>query len=118
VRAATDDFVEKLLDEISTRIPLYAKAKAERVYFDHFRKTDLSRLRIEAAEKGIKTAQERDDYARTHPDYMAMLEEYKDAVEKESGFYLGIKQRELQLGLYQTKEASTRAEKKAYRHQG
>lgn len=114
MQSATDDFVVKLLAEIETRIPLYAKAKAQRVYFDHFRKTDLSRLRIEAAGKGHKTAQERDDYARTHPDYMAMLEEYKAAVEAEAGYYLGIKQRELQLELYRTQQASLRAEKKAY----
>jgi len=114
MKAATDDFVVNLLAEIDQRIPLYAKAKAEAVYFDHFRKSDLSRLRIEAEEKGHKTSQERDDYARTHPDYMAMLEEYRDAIEKSEGFRLGIKSRELKLGLYQTQQANSRVERKAY----
>lgn len=114
MKAATDDYVVTLLEEIDQRIPLYAKAKAQAVYFDHFRKSDLSRLRIEAEEKGKKTAQERDDYARTHPDYIAMLEEYRDAIEKSEGFRLGIKSRELKLGLYQTQQANSRVERKAY----
>ncbi len=114
MKAATDDFVVNLLNEIDKRIPLYAKAKAQSEFFDHFRKSDLSRLRIEAEMKGMKTVQERDDYARTHPDYMAMLEELRDAKEKSEGYRLGIRIRELKLGLYQTQQANERVERKAY----
>lgn len=107
-------YIERLLQDIRDRIPLYAKAKAERVHLEHFRKSDLSRLRIEAEQVGRKTAQEREDYARTHPDYLAMLEELKSCTEKEEGFRLGIKAREMELELFRTQQASLRMERKAY----
>lgn len=110
----SDEYIETLLHEYRERIPLYAKAKAIRVHLEHFRKSDLARLRIEAEQLGKKTVADRDDYARTHPDYMQLLEELKDATEKEEGYRLGLKSREMQLELYRTQQANARIERKAY----
>lgn len=61
----------------------YAKAKAQRVYLERFRKSKKAILIREAESKGIKTGQERESYAYAHESYLELLEGLRAAVEVE-----------------------------------
>ena len=61
----------------------YAKAKAQRVYLEQFRKSKKAILIREAESKGFKTGQERESYAYSHKDYLELLEGLRAAVETE-----------------------------------
>lgn len=61
----------------------YAKAKSQRVYLEEFRKVKKAQLVRQAKEEGVKTAQERESYAYSHEEYIALLEGLKVAIEQE-----------------------------------
>jgi hypothetical protein len=60
--------------------PKYAKAKAERVYLDEFRKSKKAILFRESPDKTIA---EREHWAYAHPEYQELLKGIRDAVEIE-----------------------------------
>jgi hypothetical protein len=63
-----------------THAPKYAKAKAERVYLDEYRKSLKAMLMQRCSEQSVG-AQEREAYA--HPEYTAHLKALEAAVEAE-----------------------------------
>ena len=75
------------VDFIYRTAPMYAQAKANRVYLEEFRKSKKALLMKGSGESAIG-AQEREAYA--HADYLQLLEGLREAVEKEirqeSGF--------------------------------
>jgi len=70
----------KALEFMRDHAPILAKAKAERVYMDEYRK---SLKAILMRKSGEKTAVDREADAYAHPDYLAHLEGLKAAVEAE-----------------------------------
>ena len=68
----------KTVDFILENAPRYAKAKAERIYLEEFRKTKKALLMKVAMEAGYESAaaQEREAYA--HPDYQVLLKGRQD----------------------------------------
>lgn len=60
--------------------PTYAKAKAERIYLEEFRKSKKAILFRESPDKTIA---EREHWAYAHPDYQSLLKGIRDAVEIE-----------------------------------
>ena len=73
----------KTVDFILENAPKYAKAKAERIYLEEFRKTKKALLMKVAMEMGYESAaaQEREAYA--HPEYDELLKGLAVAVEQE-----------------------------------
>ncbi len=102
----------KALDFIRDNAPLYAKAKSERVYLEEFRKSKKALLMRDAEIAGHKSAvsQEREAYA--HPDYMALLEALKLAVEEEEKFRWMFVGAQAKIEVWRTIEANRRAEAK------
>ena len=60
--------------------PVYAKARAERIYLEEFRKSKKAILFRESPEK---TVAEREQWAYAHPEYQALLKGIREAVEIE-----------------------------------
>jgi len=60
--------------------PTYAKAKAERIYLEEFRKSKKAILFRESPDKTIA---EREHWAYAHPDYQSLLKGIREAVEIE-----------------------------------
>ena len=60
-----------------------AKARAEREYLSEWRK---SKKAILMAQSELKTVSERETYAYSHPEYIAVLEGYRAAVEADERF--------------------------------
>lgn len=102
----------KALDFIRDRAPEYAKAKADRVYLEEFRKSKKALLMREAEIAGHKSAvaQEREAYA--HPDYLIVLEGLKAAVEQEESLRWLIVGAQAKIEAWRTIEANRRAEAK------
>jgi hypothetical protein len=73
----------KAVDYIIENAPKYAKAKAERIYLEEFRKTKKALLMKVAMEAGYESAaaQEREAYA--HSDYQVLLKGLAEAIEEE-----------------------------------
>ena len=74
----TDDDVQKAVDYLRDNAPEAAKARAERVYVEEYRKTIKAQIMCEhKTESGI--AQEREAYA--DPRYISHLDAIREAVE-------------------------------------
>lgn len=83
----------------------YAKAKAERVYLEQYRK---SKKAILFAKSEAKTMAEREAEAYAHPDYISLLEGLSAAVEIEEELRFKIEAAKLRVEVYRTIEASNR----------
>lgn len=106
--------VERRLAELREISRQYAKARAESEYLEHFRKSKHAMLMREAELLGFKTSasQEREAYA--HPEYQQLLEGLKVATELAERARWELEISRMGLDIWRTKEASRRAEAKAY----
>lgn len=109
-----DEIIEKPLTFIRDKAGAYANAKASRVYLEQFRKTKKALLMVEAEQKGIKTVSEREAYAYSHGDYVAVLDGLRVAVEEEERLAMLITSAKLRIELFRTEQANQRAERSAY----
>jgi len=106
--------IEQTLTYIRKHSKEYAQAKAARVHLEQFRKSKKAILMIDAEKQGMKTGQEREAYAYSHPEYLELLDGLKVAVEKEEYLSLIIKGCWAKIDLYRTEQATARAEQRAY----
>lgn len=86
--------------------PVYAKAKAERVYLEEFRKSKKAMLMQAHGDKPIG-AQEREAYA--HPEYLALLDALRTAVEAEETARWTLVSAQARVEVWRSQEASNRA---------
>lgn len=101
----TDEQAELALDFLKASAKAYAKAKAERIYIEEFRKSKKAILMKQSGDQSA-AAQERDAYA--HPEYQELLLGLKDAVENEENLRWKIASAELQIELWRTQSANNR----------
>ena len=90
-------------------------ARGERAYLEEFRKSKKALLKIEARKNGIKSDCEAEDYAYSHPDYIALLTAIEVAISKDEKLRLQILASELRIATWQTYRADERFERKAYK---
>lgn len=102
----------RALDYIRDQAPAYAKAKAERVYLEEFRKSKKAMLMRAAETCGHKSsaAQEREAYADA--EYLNLLEALRDGVEAEETLRWRIVAAQARIETWRTLEANRRAEAK------
>lgn len=108
---------EHWLDGLRQLIADYAKAKADRVYLEHFRKSKKAMLMAEAEAKDpdrYKSAASQEVYAYRHPEYIELLEGLKEATETEEFRRYQLKSREMRFEEYRTEAANSRAERNRY----
>ena len=70
----------KAVDFLLANAGKYARAKAERVHIEEYRKSKKALLMAECTEKAVTA---REQYAYSHPDYIALLEGLREAVRVE-----------------------------------
>jgi hypothetical protein len=104
--------VFRALDWIRDNAPAYARAKADRIYLEEFRKTKkaLCMKAAEAAGTNAISAQEREAYA--DPEYMQLLEGLRAAVEEEERLRWLLIGAQVKIECWRTIEANRRAEVK------
>jgi len=106
--------IEKLFHEWRNSVDEAAKAKANVVYLTEFRKSKKAILMREAELKGMKTGQERESYAYSHPEYIELLEGLKVAVETNESLRNRMMIAKERIGVYRTHEANKRKEFGSY----
>ena len=100
----------KAVDYILKHAALFAKAKAERTYIEHYRKSLKALLMKRSGETAIG-AQEREAYA--HSEMIALLDGLKEAVAVEERLRWDITAATLRVEIWRTEQANNRAEGKA-----
>jgi hypothetical protein len=85
--------------------PLYAQAKANRIYLEEFRKSLKARLMKESGESSIG-AQEREAYAC--PEYGIFLDGLKVAIEQEDTLRFKLVTAQAAIEVWRSQEASNR----------
>lgn len=96
----------KALDRMELNARRLGKAKAERVYLEEFRKTKKALL-MRQSDATSAAIQERDAYS--HPEYSALLEALKIAVEAEETLRWRMVTDQLVVEVWRSTEASNRA---------
>jgi hypothetical protein len=96
------------VDFLLKNASLFAKAKAERIYLEEFRKSKKALLMQEAFCAGVDTmaGQERDAYARS--EYRELLEGLKAAVEIEESLKWKMTAAQLRVDIWRTNQANNR----------
>lgn len=87
----------------------HAKAKADRVFLEQWRKTKKAQLMNQS---NAKTAVDREAYAYAHPDYIEVLEGLKVAVEIEEDLKFKLVAAQLRVDVYRTQSANNRMQDK------
>ena len=89
---------------------VYAKAKAERIYLEEYRKS-LKAILMKGSLENAVNAQERDAYS--HPQYITLLEGLKAAVETEEEVRWALVAAQARIEVWRSQEASSRNEMRA-----
>ena len=90
--------------------PQYAKAKAERMYLEEFRKSRKAQLQSQA---GTEVIGKQETYAYAHADYIEILEGIKQAVEKEEKYRWLMTAAQARIEVWRTEQYSARMEIKS-----
>lgn len=90
--------------------PLYAKAKADRMYLEEFRKSKHAQLKSQA---GTEVLGKQDTFAYAHPEYIEILEGIRAAVEREERFRWLMTAAQARVECWRTEQYSARMEMKA-----
>ena len=101
----TDEQAEKANDFIRDEADTFARAKAERIYLEEFRKSKKAMLIQDAPEGTIQT---KESYAYAHEDYKQLLNGLKVAVEKEEKLRWQMIAAQTKIEIWRTQQANSR----------
>lgn len=103
----------KAIEYIIAKAPEYAKAKADRIYLEEFRKSKKALLMKDALGKGIEAAnaQEREAYA--DPEYQTLLRGLQEAIEAEETLKWMLEAARMKTDIWRTEQANIRLEVKS-----
>jgi len=90
--------------------PLYAKAKADRMFLEEFRKSRKAQL---ASQAETEVLGKQETFAYAHPEYIEILEGIREAVEKEERFRWLMTAAQARIEVWRTEQYSARIEQKA-----
>ena len=95
----------KAIDFIRDNAGKFAQAKANRVYCEEFRKSKKALL---MAESTAEAANAREQYAYSHPDYLSLLDAFKEAVAIEETLRWQMVAAQASVEVIRSEEASAR----------
>lgn len=105
----TDDDIEKALDRLRFQASTAAKAKADRIYLEEFRKTIKANVMQKHLDLPI-SAQEREAYSS--PEYAKHLMVMRDAIEKDEMMRWQMIAAQAVIEAWRTQSANQRIEAK------
>jgi len=101
------DSPHKAIQFLIDTSPLYAKAKADRMFLEGFIKSRKAQLQSQA---GTEVIGKQETYAYAHADYIEILEGIKQAVEKEERFRWLMTAAQARIEVWRTEQYSARHE--------
>lgn len=102
----------RAVDHIIKHAPLFAAAKANRIYLEEFRKTKKALLMAQSTESA---ANAREQYAYAHHEYQELLEGLRAAVEQEERLKWEMTAAQARIDIWRTEQASNRNQDRALR---
>jgi hypothetical protein len=90
----------------------YAAAKANRMYLEERRKSAKALLMNESTGK---TVSDREQYAYSHPSYLELLQDFKNAILDEETLRIQIRAAELTIEIWRSEQATNRNQDRAMR---
>lgn len=96
----------KAVDFLLANAGKYARAKAERIYIEEYRKSKKALLMGQCPEKA---ANAREQHAYSHPEYVALLEGLRAAVEVEEGLRWAQIAAQLRVEIWRSEQATNRS---------
>lgn len=100
----------KAIQYLIDTAPLYARAKADRIYLDEYRKSKRAQLMSQA---GTEVLGKQETYAYAHADYVGILEGIREAVEIEERYRWLMTAAQARIEVWRTEQYSARMEMKA-----
>lgn len=100
----------KAIQYLIDTAPLYAKAKADRIYLESFVKSRKAQLMSQA---GTEVLGKQETYAYAHPEYIAILEGIREAVTLEERYRWLMTAAQARIEVFRTEAYSARMELKA-----
>ena len=100
----------KAIQYLIDTAPLYAKAKADRIFLDEYRRSRRAQLMSQA---GTEVLGKQETYAYAHADYVGILEGIREAVEKEENLRWMMTAAQARIEVWRTEQYSARMEIKA-----
>ncbi len=101
---------ERAIEYIFKHGKRYAKAKADRIYMEEYRKSLKAMIMKRSLETAVN-AQEREAYS--DPEYVQLLQGLREAVEVEEEIRWGLVAAQARIEVWRSIEATNRAEGKA-----
>lgn len=95
----------KAVDYMVEKSKEFAQAKANRAHLEHFRKSKKALLMNACTEKAIAA---REQYAYSHPEYLAVLDGIKAAVEAEELLRWRLEAARLRVEVWRSENANNR----------
>ena len=106
----TDDVVEKALAFLRRNANVAAKARADRLYLEEFKKTKKALLMQQAAEGNPSmTIGVQERIALAHPEYSELLDGYRVAVETDEKARFSILAAQITIDAWRSAQANERA---------
>lgn len=102
------DNFEQRIERMGKAIAPYAKAKADRVYIEQFRKSLKATL---MSQSDAKTIADRESYAYSHSDYIALIGGLREAVELEEKTKWALEKFKVEFEHWRTLQANDRWQK-------
>lgn len=103
--------VEKALEFMRDNAAALAKAKAERIYMEQWRKSKKALLYSQSPDGTIP---ERESWVYAHSEYLEVLDGLKAAVEEEERLKWLMTAAELKIDVYRTQQANARSVDRAH----
>jgi hypothetical protein len=100
--------INAAVEYIYTQGQVYAKAKAQRVYLEEYRKSQKAMLMKAAMTAGIKTVAAAEIEAYSDPSYVEILKGIQEATEQEEALRWGLVAAQAKIEVWRSKEASNR----------
>lgn len=108
-----EQLVEKALNYMRDNAEPLAKAKAERIYLEQFRKSKKALL-FGMAPSTLTTVADRENWAYSHQEYLALLEGLRAAIEAEEELKWHMVAAQLKVEVYRTQQANARSVDRAH----
>jgi hypothetical protein len=105
---------EQLIHRIRELADEFAKAKSQRVYLEHYRKSKLAILMKQADVAGFSTAAAQEREALSEEDYIDLLKGLAAATEQEERARYDLEAAKLAWETWRTRRADERNEKQRY----
>jgi non-homologous end joining protein Ku len=110
----SENNMEEMLERYRQLAERYAPAKAKREYIDEYKKSLLALLMKKYEKQNFTSAVAQEREARADDDYIKLLGELEIAIHEEEKLRYHLKSVEIEIEVWRTQSANSRAERRAY----